>query len=208
MRAMPQTRSSRYCQLQSARQSGETTVARPVRRCSSCRCDSFRRISSKSRAKSGARSKVTGRLRPCSESSRSCSAESMATKHRSSKKLRNVSSSIPNAPSWLSCLTLSAAAMSKLARSSRPNSSPSSAFQTTCERRRGRMSPRRRQTPIICPRKWSIRRPCEPEETSRAGFSRKASRCSPASAPVFGVGMSTGSCGDMSSSATVSKKSR
>mmetsp|Transcript_110328 Transcript_110328/g.307395 ORF Transcript_110328/g.307395 Transcript_110328/m.307395 type:complete len:246 (+) Transcript_110328:471-1208(+) len=206
--AMPQTRSSKYCQVQSARHSGATTVARPRRRCSSCWSASLKRSRCNNCAKRGACSKVTGVLRPCSTSSHSRPAESEATKRRLSKTLRNVSSSMPRGPKELSCRTLSAAARSKLARSSRPSSSPRRPFQTTCERQRGNTSPRRRHTPIIWPKKWSMRRPGEPAETSSAGFSMKTSRCSPASASWFGLGSNTGSCGDMSSSATVSRKSR
>mmetsp|Transcript_101735 Transcript_101735/g.296634 ORF Transcript_101735/g.296634 Transcript_101735/m.296634 type:complete len:209 (-) Transcript_101735:105-731(-) len=208
MTAMPQTRSSRYCQVHSARHSSATTVARPRRRCSSCLCASLSRSSCSSRAKRGAWSKSTGMSRPCGWSSRSWPAESAATKRRPSKQLAKVSWSMPRGPTEVSSLTLSAAAWSKLARSSRPSSSPSSPFQTTCERQRGRTSPRRRQTPIIWPRKCSMRRPWEPGDTSSAGLSRNASLCSPRSASWFGVGSSTGSWGDMSSSAIVSRKSR
>mmetsp|Transcript_48951 Transcript_48951/g.151123 ORF Transcript_48951/g.151123 Transcript_48951/m.151123 type:complete len:204 (-) Transcript_48951:51-662(-) len=115
---------------------------------------------------------------------------------------------MPGGPSEPSCRTLSAAARSKLARSSRSSSSPRRPFQTTCERRRGKTSPRRRQTPMSWPRKCSIRRPGAPAETSSAGFSRKASLCSPASASWLGVGNKTSSWGDISSSAIVSRKSR
>mmetsp|Transcript_96229 Transcript_96229/g.223102 ORF Transcript_96229/g.223102 Transcript_96229/m.223102 type:complete len:209 (+) Transcript_96229:476-1102(+) len=208
MRATPQTRSSRWRQVQSTRHSGATTVASPRRKCWSCRCASPSRISCKCRAKRGACSKVTAVVLPWSCNSRSSPAESAATKRKPSKKLLNMSSSTPRGLSLLNCRTLSAAATSKLAKSSRPNSSPKSPFQTTCERQRGSTSPRRRQTPMSWPRKCSMRRPAEPGETSSAGFRRKESLCSPASASWLGVGNSIGSCGDISSSATVSKKSR
>mmetsp|Transcript_6576 Transcript_6576/g.19316 ORF Transcript_6576/g.19316 Transcript_6576/m.19316 type:complete len:206 (-) Transcript_6576:129-746(-) len=205
---MPQTRSSRDSGVQSARQSGGTTAAKPRRRCSICWEASPSRISSRSAANSGARSGVTGILPPCSTRSTSRPDESAAAKRSPTRAPAKASASRPSSAGRLSCLATLAAARSKPSRSSRPSSSPRTPAQTARGRRRGRTSPRRTQTPMSRPRKRSMRRPGEPGQVSSAGFRTKASRSSPTSATLFGLGSSTASCGDMSSSAAVSRKSR
>mmetsp|Transcript_79414 Transcript_79414/g.229677 ORF Transcript_79414/g.229677 Transcript_79414/m.229677 type:complete len:218 (-) Transcript_79414:483-1136(-) len=205
---MPQTRSSKWRHVHSAMHSSDTTVDKPMKTCSNCGRASDKRISNSSFANSGACSKVTGMCRPRSSNSRSWPAESRATKRKPPKDAWKLAASTNSSLALSNRRTFLAVIASKLSRSSKVILSSKRPFQTVRERHKGKMSPLRKQTPINWPRNLSILLPGEPGETSSAGFNKKASRSCPISSLRLGLGTNRGSCADMSSSDTVSKKSR